>query len=56
MLVSHPDVCRKILATKYGELRPPKEKVATNQLHSDMDEDHTCLIVEHTARAPVAFA
>ena len=35
MMVSHPEVCRKILATRFGRLRPPKETSTESQEHFD---------------------
>ena len=51
-----PRRLQKDIGYQVRETATPKEKVATNQLHSNMDEDHTCVVVEHTVRAPVSFA
>ena len=57
MMTSHPDTCRKILASKYGDLRLPAKKVANNETeHSSMNEVNRSGVLEPSVRAPVALA
>ena len=57
MMTSHPDVCRKILASKYGDLRLPAKKVVDNETeHSNLNEVNISVVPEPSARALVAYA
>ena len=52
MMTSHPDVCRKILASKFGDLRLPAKKVVNNETeHSNLNEVNISVVPEPSARA-----
>ena len=54
MLTTHPDITRRILAAKYGDLQLPAKMLQNN--HTLMTEDYNNVIEELPARADSAFA
>ena len=57
MITNHPDVCRRILESKYEELRLLAKEVANNETkHSNLNEVNISVVPEPSARALVAFA
>ena len=51
MLTTHPEICRSIFATRYGDLRIPAKKTANEQEHSKLIEVNRSVVREPSVDA-----